>query len=160
MNGTENPPNNDNIITITTNELFTLFSIFFISTILFYGSLYFIQIQYNLPYLGPVWLYALLISVCGYSVIFVRIVIYYSIRLSNIIRLIYERHERTIKILSLLLIFALIIIISSILSINDDNILQIIGIGLMLMASVFLVILEPIITPLRNRVLNWINRHH
>jgi hypothetical protein len=142
------------------DTVFNLFSIFFISTISLLLTLSLMAIKFSFSVFGQE-LYLLTFSIFfgGYLVVFVFVVIYYLVRFSNVIRAIYEKHERTIKIGVLIIVVLITAIIGSILSINEDTTMKVIGTAIIVFfVALLFIIIEPITAPIRQKVDNWVNR--
>jgi len=149
--------NNESSLTVET--VFNLFSIFFISTLFLILSLVLLSVHFTLPYFGEVGIYTFSIFFSGYLVVFVFVMIFYVIRFSNAIRIIYERNERTIKILALFIVVLITAIVGSILSVNEDATMKIIGTSIIVfVVALLFIVIEPIILPVRQWIENWINK--
>jgi hypothetical protein len=145
---------------LTTESIFNLFSIFFISTVSLILTVSLSALKVSFSLFGQD-LFVLPFSVFfgGYLVIFVFVVLYYVVRFSKAIRLIYVKHERAIKILALIVVVLITAIVGSILSVNEDTTMKIIGTAIIVfVVALLFIIIEPVIAPIRQTVENWINK--
>ena len=146
---------------ITTDGLFNLLSIFFVSTVVFFIALILASLS-NSNHMDYANIIAILISIflTGYATIFALIFMFYTIRFSEFFRSLYKIHEQRFKIATFLSIIIIPSIIFSILTTSKESVSQIAGFsGLAIIAVVLIVtqsILLELAKPYTQRISNWL----
>lgn len=154
------PLQNFEEIFLTKETMFNLFSIFFISTVSFIIFIMLAATNFRYSIFGQeLFLLPFSIFFGGYLVVFDYIVIYYIVRFSKAVRSIYERNERTVKIAALFIVVLTTAIVGSILSVNQDLNMQIIGTAIsVFVVALMFIIIDPVIVSIKQKVNDWINR--
>jgi magnesium-transporting ATPase (P-type) len=133
---------------VSTESLFGLFSVFFVSTLFLLLTIILMSLSTTQPKISLYWQVTFPIFLAGYWIVLLNIIIFYVVKVFKISRIFYQKYERTIKILVFLLVIIASSIVASLLSLNEDTYLKIIGIAGFSIIAVILVIFQEVFVEL------------
>jgi hypothetical protein len=148
--------------TISSEGLFGLFSIFFISTFsIFLAIVLMLPTYQTIPFQQSLVIISISIFLIGYATILVAIIIYYIIRFSKFFNSLYQFHKKGFIIITLLLVIIVPSIIASMLTTSTEFLYKAVGFAVLTIMGVILIMMQEILVdlakPYTTRISNFMS---